>query len=187
MTHCPVAIMPPLSTSRLLLIPLTLVDAPRYQQLIAHWNMVRYITDNMPWPYPATEAERYIRDDALPAMANAEEWHWTLRLHDAPDIIIGVISLMDELDDNRSFWIAEPWQNQRLASEACEAVTRFWFQTLGKPILRVAKAAANEPSRRISMREGMQVMLRRQQSFVGGTMEEEIWQLTREEWLNRQH
>ncbi|WNC11516.1 GNAT family N-acetyltransferase [Pseudomonas coleopterorum] len=186
MTHGPHAIIPILKTSRLQLHPLTLADAPRYQQLIAHWGMVRYITDNMPWPYPADEAERYIREDALPAMANAEEWHWTLRLRDAPELIIGVISLMDEYNDNRSFWIAEPWQNKGLVSEACQAVNRFWFQALGKPVLRVAKAAANEPSRRISMREGMRVVLKRQQSFVGGTMEEEIWQLTRDEWLSQQ-
>jgi len=186
MTDCTDPFIPALSTRRLLLLPLTLADAPRYQQLIADWDMVRYITANMPWPYPAGEGLRYIREDALPAMADAEEWHWTLRLHDAPETIIGVISLMDECDDNRSFWIAKPWQNQGLVGEACEVVTRFWFQTLDRPVLRVAKAVANEASRRISMREGMQVVLRRDQDFVCGRMQEEVWELTREQWLARQ-
>ncbi len=35
-------------------------------------------------------------------------------------------------------------------TEACEAVTDFWFNTLKFPVLRAPKAAANTASRRIS-------------------------------------
>ncbi len=177
---------PELRTERLIMMPLTLADAPFYQQSMGDWGMVRYITANMPWPYPATEGLRYVRKDALPAMARGKEWHWTLRLHENPQQMIGMVSLMNLRDDNRSFWMAKPWQGRGLTREACEAANRFWFETLGKTTLRVAKAADNEASRRVSIGEGMQVVMRRPQAFVCGTREEEIWELTRAQWLARQ-
>jgi hypothetical protein len=37
-------------------------------------------------------------------------------------------------------------------------VNAFWFGVLGFSVLRVGKAAANEPSRRISLHEGMRLV-----------------------------
>ncbi|MCB8823436.1 GNAT family N-acetyltransferase [Microvirga rosea] len=52
------------------------------------------------------------------------------------------------------------WQGQGLMSEASSAVTDFWFETLGRPVLQVPKAIANERSRRISERQAMRIIER---------------------------
>lgn len=108
--------------------PLQLSDAPAIQQRFAHWQVVRYLNAVVPWPYPDDGAQRYVRDVALPAMARGEEWHWTIRLLAQPDELIGSISLMDAVNNNRGFWLAPQWQGQGLMSEACEVVDAYWFR-----------------------------------------------------------
>ena len=174
---------PTLQTPRLVLQPLQLSDAPAIQQRFAHWQVVRYLNAVVPWPYPDDGAQRYVRDVALPAMARGEEWHWTIRLLAQPDELIGSISLMDTIDNNRGFWLAPQWQGQGLMSEACRAVDTYWFQTLGRERMRVPKAAPNVGSRRISERGGMRLVRSTESDFVSGRFSSELWEITREQWL----
>ena len=92
---------PVLETRRLILRPLELADADQVQSLFSNWHIVRYLARRVPWPYPSNGAETFYRDVALPAMERGEEWHWTLRLKNASDRIIGSISLMTTGKDNR--------------------------------------------------------------------------------------
>jgi RimJ/RimL family protein N-acetyltransferase len=168
-----------------LLKPLIIQDAPGLEALFSDWNIVRLLPANMCWPYPAGEALRFIAQDALPAMADGEAWHWSLRPRSEPERFIGMISLMDETDDNRAFILRQEWQGKGLISEASAAVTRFWFETLEQPTLRVGKAQCNESSRRISIREGMQLVDCTEAQFVCGPLQQEIWEITRDQWLAR--
>ncbi|MGC5698653.1 GNAT family N-acetyltransferase [Pseudomonas sp. NFXW11] len=177
--------VPPLSTARLLLQPLELADAPAIQQQFAQWEVVRYLNALVPWPYPDDGALNYLREVALPAMARGVEWHWTLRLRSAPEQLIGSISLMDETDNHRGFWLAPEWQGQGYMSEACAAVDHYWFEVLQRPLMRVPKAAPNLASRRISERGGMRLVRTEQGAFVGGEFPVEIWEITRDQWRNR--
>jgi len=97
--------LPTLYTERLILRPLTLNDAEGIQQQFPHWEVVRYLNALVPWPYPADGARTYLEKVALPAIARGEEWHWSIRLKSAPEQLIGNISLMDEVDNNRGFWL----------------------------------------------------------------------------------
>ncbi|MGO2450243.1 GNAT family N-acetyltransferase [Pseudomonas taetrolens] len=178
-------IIPTLYTRQLLLQPLTLADADAIQLRFAHWEVVRYLNAFVPWPYPQDGALSYLREVALPAMARGTEWHWTLRLLSHPDNVIGCISLMDEVDNNRGFWLSPPWQGQGLMSEACEAVDSFWFETLGRPMMRVPKAAPNVASRRISVRGGMRRVSSQEKNFVSGRFVCDLWEITRAQWLSR--
>jgi RimJ/RimL family protein N-acetyltransferase len=81
---------PALETPRLHLRPLTLDDAPAIQEQFARWEIVRHLASRVPWPYPADGALSFVRDVALPGMARGEAWHWSLRLREAPDRLIGV-------------------------------------------------------------------------------------------------
>ncbi|WP_433771149.1 GNAT family N-acetyltransferase [Pseudomonas putida] len=179
--------IPILYTERLILRPLELADAEAIQQQFPHWEVVRYLNALVPWPYPADGALTYLRDNALPAIARGEEWHWTIRLQSAPDQLIGNISLMNEKDNNRGFWLGPQWQGQGLMTEASEAVTRYWFTTLGRDVLRVPKATNNIGSRKLSERTGMRLIGVDEGDFVGGRFAREIWEITREEWLLQQH
>ena len=176
---------PALETSRLVLRPLELADAEQAQALFPHWEIVRYIRNAVPWPYPPDGAYNFYRDVTLPAVARGDEWAWTLRLKAAPDKLIGAISLFRSETDNRGFWLGLPWQRQGLMTEACEIVTGYWFEALKFPVLRVPKAIANAGSRRISERQGMRVIAREDRDYVSGRLPSEIWEITAQEWLQR--
>lgn len=177
--------VPALTTPRLLLRPLELGDAAQAQLLFPHWEIVRYMNAVVPWPYPPDGAFTHYRDVALPAMERGEAWHWSLRLREEPDRLVGQITLRRGERENRGFWIGLPWQRRGLATEACAAANDLWFDALGFPVLRVGKAAANEPSRRISLREGMRLVATEERDFVSGRLPAEVWELTADEWRAR--
>jgi [ribosomal protein S5]-alanine N-acetyltransferase len=179
-----------LSTDRLLLRPLQIADAEPAQQLFPHWEIVKFLNAKIPWPYPADGALTYYRDVAIPAMERLEEWHWTLRLKESPDQLIGAIGLLSKFRGapecaSRGFWLALPWHGRGLMTEAVIAVNDYCFDVLCFRCLRVPKAIANITSRRISEKTGMRVIATEQQDFVAGTLPSEIWEITAEEWLKQ--
>jgi RimJ/RimL family protein N-acetyltransferase len=178
-----------LDTERLRLRPLVLDDAPAIQRRFPRWDIVAFLKDSVPWPYPEDGAEAYIRDIALPAMAEGREWRWSLRLRDWPEEdrsdILGEIGLTRTEDDNRGFWLHPDWWGQGLMTEACAAVTAFWFETLDQPVLRVTKAVTNIRSRHLSERFGMTLVDRMDRGYVSGTLPSELWELTRADWRAR--
>jgi RimJ/RimL family protein N-acetyltransferase len=169
-------------TKRLILRPLEMADAPQIQREFPHWEIVRYLLNRVPWPYPPDGALQYCRDIALPQIERGEAWHWTLRLAAEPEGVIGLISLVKGEEDNRGFWLGLPWQGQGLMNEACAWANDYWFETLRLPVLRVAKAAANAASRRISEKQGMRLVGAAEKDYVSGRLPSEIWEITAEEW-----
>lgn len=169
-------------TTRLLLRPLALEDASQIQELFPHWEIVKYLANVVPWPYPEDGAERFIREIALPAIERGEQWVWTLRLRSRPDQVIGAINLRRGENDNRGFWLGLSWHGQGLMSEACAWVNDFWFGALGFPVLRVAKAVGNSTSRRISQKQGMRLVGTQEKDYVCGRLPSEIWEITADEW-----
>lgn len=102
--------IPTLYARRLILTPLQLSDAAAVQQLFPQWEVVRYLDNRVPWPYPDDGALVYVRDVALPAMAAAKEWHWMIRTRVQPESCIGSISLFDQPGNHRGFWLAPQFQ-----------------------------------------------------------------------------
>jgi RimJ/RimL family protein N-acetyltransferase len=174
-----------LETERLYLRPLVLSDAPQVQAKFPRWEIVKFLSAHIPWPYPADGAETFIRDIALPAIDRGDEWHWSLRPKSEPSELIGVISLMRECDNNRGFWLDPDWQGQGLMTEACAAVTDYWFDGLGQSVLRVPKAIQNIRSRRLSERTGMRLVATCERDYVCGRLPAELWEITSEEWRAR--
>ena len=174
-----------LQTLRLLLVPLTwqtlAEDAAQVQPLFAQWEIIQHLNAKVPWPYPPDGALTYYRDLALPAIARGDEWHWTLRLKENPNQIIGAIGLMlGEI--NRGFWLAQPWQRHGLMTEAVIAANDYWFEILGQPTLRTNKAIANQTSRQISQKMGMTVISTRESDYVAGRLPSETWEITADRW-----
>jgi ribosomal-protein-alanine N-acetyltransferase len=172
---------PVLQTARLVLCPLQLADAEQVQVLFPKWEIVQYLANRVPWPYPPNGVETFYREVALPAIERGDEWHWTIRRGVVPDRIIGSVRLTTG-KENRGFWLDLPWQNQGLMTEACDVVTEYWFDTLRFPVLRVTKAIANTASRRISEKQGMRVVGVEERDYVCGRLQAEIWEITAEEW-----
>jgi RimJ/RimL family protein N-acetyltransferase len=180
----PVLPLTPLETPRLILRPVKFTDAQQVQALFPHWEIVKYLDKIVPWPYPPGGVETFYRSVVMPGMERGKYWYWTLRLKTAPEEIIGAINLQTG-NANRGFWLGLPWQGQGLMTEACDAVTDYWFDVLGFPVLRVAKAIANEASRRISEKQGMRVIGVEERDFVCGRLPAEICEITADEWRAR--
>lgn len=177
--------IPVLETPRLILKPLELSDAEAAQELFPRWEIVRYLAPRVPWPYPPDGVRRFYEEVALPAMAHLDAWHWSLRFRTDPRTLIGCISLERSDSDHRGFWLGLPYQGQGLMTEACDAVTDYWFDVLGFPVLRAPKAVGNVASRRISEKQGMRRIWAGEREFVGGKMDAEVWEITAEEWRKR--
>lgn len=177
--------IPTLQTKQLLLRPVEIADALQIQTLFPQWEIVRYLRNVVPWPYPPDGALQYLREMALPAMERGEAWHWTLRLKENSEQIIGFISLMQNENENRGFWIGLPWQGRGFVSEACDAVTEYWFEVLKFPVLRAPKAIENAASRRISEKQGMRVIATEERDYVSGRLASETWEITAKEWRAR--
>lgn len=176
---------PPLTTRRLLLRPISIADATQIQATFPQWDVVRHLSSVVPWPYPPDGAVTFIRDHALPAMERGDEWTWVICLKDEPERLIGAISLMRRENDNRGFWLDPRFQRQGLMTEASEAVTDYWFDVLGFPVLRVPKAIANVASRRISEKQQMRLIDRVERDYVEGRSAADLWEITAEEWRQR--
>ncbi len=177
--------MTTLTTPRLILKPLDIKDADAIQEKFPHWDIVKYLVTRIPWPYPDNGALNFLNEVALPSMKRGEHWYWTLRPKIKPKNVIGVINLMEGEEENRGFWLDVAWQGKGLMTEASEAVTDYWFLTLGKPRLRVTKASNNFASKRISERNGMKIIATKGKEYLCGWSIEETWEITREEWLKR--
>jgi [ribosomal protein S5]-alanine N-acetyltransferase len=177
--------IPTLDTRRLVLRPLSMADEPAIQRIFPQWEIVRWLDDKVPWPYPDDGARFFLEQLALPQMEQGLAWHWVICRREAPADLIGQITLQDVTDHHRGFWLDPHWHGCGYASEAAEAVTEFWFEVLDRTVLRVPKASANLASRRISERQGMHVIGRFTGQLVSGPHEFELWELTREEWRRR--
>ncbi|HEY9272252.1 GNAT family N-acetyltransferase [Achromobacter sp.] len=179
-------LFPALATDRLVLQPLEIGDAEAIQRLFPQWEVVRYLIEQVPWPYPSDGARSYLEQVAIPAMRQGKQWHWSIRTRLEPGDLIGLVSLMDDdAWNNRGFWLDPAHHGQGYMTEASEAATAYWFEVLGKPLLRAPKAAVNVPSRRISERGGMRLVGTEERGYVSGRLPTEIWEITREEWLAR--
>jgi ribosomal-protein-alanine N-acetyltransferase len=99
--------------------------------------------------------------------------------------LLGLICLANNEQENRGFWIDPKWQGQGLMSEACDAVTDYWFEALGFPVLRAPKARANVGSLRISEKQGMRIISSGERDYVSGRLPSDIWEITAEEWRAR--
>lgn len=174
---------PVLQTPRLSLRPLQLADAIQVQPLFAQWEIVKQLNAKVPWPFPADGVHTFYSDIALPAIERGDEFHWMLRHKEDPEQrIIGSISLILHGDNHRGFWIARDWQGRGLMTEAAAEVTRFWFEDLKQPVLRIKKARDNAASRAISLRQGMRCIGITEDDYVSGRLPTELWELTAEEW-----
>src|SRR5260370_18198539 len=106
-----------LGPARVLLYRLELADAAQIQLLFPHWEIVRYLATQVPWPYPPDGAHKFIRDVALPAFARGEAWHWTPPLASNPDHIIGSTDLRKKETTTRGPWLGLPSQAHTLITE----------------------------------------------------------------------
>ena len=176
---------PALATARLILRPIRLEDAPAIQRIFPQWDIVRYLHAGIPWPYPDHGAADHLEHLLLPRIARGEAWSWAIFPRAEPGRLIGCIDLMTGADANRGFWLDPDWQGRGLMREAADIVTDYWFEGLGRTVLRTHKAVANVASRRISLAQGMRCIATMEKAYAGGRYPSELWELTAQAWKAR--
>src|SRR5579863_1856521 len=178
---------PTLQTSRLTLRPLALTDAPAIQQHFNNWNIIKNLATVVPWPYPEDGAESFIRQQLAKIAAGEQSYHWGLVLRSGDGQVIGSISFRSQpesLKGNRGFWLAEPYWNQGLMTEAVAAVNDFVFNMLGIESFHVLNAASNIGSRRVKQKTGAEFVGYAELPHHNGERKAEKWKVTRAGWLD---
>jgi RimJ/RimL family protein N-acetyltransferase len=180
-----IASTPILETDRLILRPMRLSDAPRIQEQFPCWDVVQYLANVIPWPYPEDGAETFLagrlRDEGK---SDAHTWAITLR-EKGDDLLVGVIELSpSDKDENRHFWIGKPYQKLGYMTEVVAAVNDFAFGDLQMPHLILGNAEPNVGSHRLKEKSGATVVeIIEEMEYVGGKYRHIRWKLTRQQWL----
>jgi [ribosomal protein S5]-alanine N-acetyltransferase len=179
---------PTLPTRRLILRPLALSDAPAIQRHFNNWNIIKNLASVVPWPYPDDGAETFIRLQLEKIAAGEEIYQWVLALRSGDGQAIGNIHFRPRADSpkgNRGFWLAEPYWNRGLMTEAIASVNDFAFATLGIESFHVCNAASNAASRRVKQETGAEFVGYVEIPHHDGQTKSEKWKVTRESWLGR--
>ncbi|MGY3531674.1 GNAT family N-acetyltransferase [Bradyrhizobium sp. USDA 4452] len=177
---------PRIETRRLILRPLALSDAAAIQHHFNNWNVIRTLATVVPWPYPDDGAESFIKRELHKIAAGEESYQWVLVLRDGDGEAIGSINFRPRADGrkgNRGFWLAEPFWNQGLMTEAIAAVNDFAFLTLGLHHFHVCNAQSNVASRRVKQKTGAEFVGLVELPHHNGESRAEKWKVTRETWL----
>ncbi|MGJ5050314.1 GNAT family N-acetyltransferase [Bradyrhizobium oligotrophicum] len=180
---------PTLQTARLILRPLALADAPAIQRQFNNWNVIRNLAAVVPWPYPADGAETFVKLQLARIAAGEELYQWVLVLRDGDGEAIGNIHFrprMESVKGHRGFWLAEPYWNRGLMSEAVAAVNDFAFGPLGLDQFTVCNVASNIASRRVKQKTGAEFVGFIEVAHHNGETRSEQWIVRRETWLQRQ-
>jgi [ribosomal protein S5]-alanine N-acetyltransferase len=181
---------PTLQTRRLILRPLALSDAPAIQRHFNNWNIIQNLPTVVPWPYPDDAAKGFIGQQLEKIAAGEEFYHWVLALKSGDGEAIGNIRFSPGADrpkGNRGFWLAEPYWNRGLMTEAIAAVNDFVFLTLGIESFHVSNAVSNVASRRVKQKTGAEFVGYIELPHHNGQTKSEKWKVTRESWLGRGH
>ena len=90
-------IQPPiLETARLFLHPIRLDDAPSLQKHFNNWNVIKYLNDKVPWPYPDDGAYQFLKNDALPRMEAGKAMLWGIFPKENQQAAIGLVEFRAE-------------------------------------------------------------------------------------------
>jgi RimJ/RimL family protein N-acetyltransferase len=180
---------PTIRTPRLILRPLALSDAPAIQRYFNNWNVVRNLAaEVVPWPYPDDGAETFVKMQLARITAGEEIHQWVLVLRSGDGEAIGNIyfrTTSDSSKGNRGFWLAEPYWNQGLMTEAIAAVNDFAFETLGLESYYVCNAASNIASRRVKQKTGAEFVGYVEIPHHSGESRSEKWKITRASWRSQ--
>ncbi|MGY3485986.1 ribosomal-protein-alanine N-acetyltransferase [Bradyrhizobium sp. USDA 4011] len=177
---------PRIETRRLILRPLALSDAAAIQRHFNNWNVIKTLATVVPWPYPEDGAESFIKRELDKIAAGEESYQWVLVLRAGDGEAIGNINFRPRADGrkgNRGFWLAEPYWNQGLMTEAIAAVNDFAFLTLGLDHFHVCNAQSNVASRRVKQKTGAEFVGFVELPHHNGESRAKKWKVTRETWL----
>ena len=173
--------LPAFTTDRLILKPVTLADAPAYQRHFVDYEVIRYLSSAVPWPYPEDGVQYFLENLILPRQG-IDRWCFGIFLRTQPLELIGCVDLWREpRPENRGFWLGRKFWGQGYMTEAVAPITDYAFKELGFEVLYFSNALGNTASRRVKEKSGATLLGLRPASFVSAEFSEaELWELKKE-------
>jgi RimJ/RimL family protein N-acetyltransferase len=142
-------------TARLTLRALRADDDARIFELIAHWDILRFLSAP-PWPYEREHARAFISARMMPD----PEVITSVITHD--DALIGIIdavvkpanSVQRERGYAIGFWLGQPYWAQAYMSEAARAFITHVFEVTGNETIYSGAVSENAASLRVQEKLG---------------------------------
>lgn len=178
--------VPTFETSRLILRDITKDDIPSYQLNFSNYEVIRHLSNRVPWPYPTNGVEDFLKTLVDPSQG-IDQWFWVITLKDAPSEAVGCVHLWREgRPEHRGFWLAKQHWGKGLMTEAVNPVMDYAFGFLGFEKLIFSNAVGNLRSRRIKEKTGAHFLGTRSANFVDPSLTEaETWELNKHEWKGK--
>jgi ribosomal-protein-alanine N-acetyltransferase len=146
--------LPTLRTDRLLLRPFTLDDAPEVARLAGDRD-IGSTTLNIPHPYPAGEAERWISSHEEIYAAGREI---PFAIATAEGVLLGGVGLRIERAHHHAelgYWIGKPYWGRGYGTEAAAEALRYGFEILRLHRIHAGHFSRNPTSGRVLLKLGM--------------------------------
>lgn len=175
---------PTLSTQRLTLRPPTPEDIVAWQQYFADWEVIKHLSDQVPWPYPEDGVAEHWDLRVRPGLEQHTSWHWAITERERPDHLIGTIDVHPSAtpNGNRGFWLGRPFWGRGYMTEAVTAVQDWLFTQTDMTQIEVSNAVSNPGSRRIKEKTGGVFVEQREAPHNSGDTRSEVWVIRRDEW-----
>ncbi len=176
--------IPQLETTRLILKGVTLENAADYEKYFVDYEVIRHLSNVVPWPYPKNGVREFLENIALPQQGKTQ-WLWGIFLKANPSELIGAIDLgRVAKPTHRGFWLGRKFWGQGYMTEAIVAVTDCAFKELNFEKLIFGNAVGNQASRRVKEKTAARFIGTQKAIFVDPAHSElEMWELTKEDWL----
>jgi [ribosomal protein S5]-alanine N-acetyltransferase len=98
---------------------------------IRNYEVIRYLSSQVPWPYPENGTEFFIQNMILPRQGK-DRWCWGIFEIDNPNELIGAVDLWrNPIPENRGFWLGKMFWGKGYMTEAVTPVTEYAFSDLG--------------------------------------------------------
>jgi RimJ/RimL family protein N-acetyltransferase len=195
-----------LETSRLVLRPPRLDDAPSYALGIGEYAVARWLT-SVPWPYTLAMARDWLRRAPQPSPDRAvfivelpgrgvigsaswerfqQKWSPVLRFGNATEQETGAVRRTAPLKEF-GFWIARPFWGRGYATEAAEALIGWHFAETEAMAIGSSAQHDNQVSLRVQHKLGFREIGRetRFSEALQLDVEHVVTELTRQEWSAR--
>lgn len=175
--------VPQFETERLILREVLEKDIPSYKKNFIDYDVIRWLSSAIPWPYPENGVEEFFKNIIYPNQGK-DSWVWGIFLKEDSSELIGLVHLWRKgKPENRGFWLAKKHWNRGIMSESVKPVLNYAFSALGFEKLIFANALGNTASKRIKEKTGCKLIEIREGNFVDKALKkQEIWELKKEDW-----
>lgn len=175
--------IPEFETERLFMRGVRLEDSESYEKNFAHYEVIRYLSHYVPWPYPKGAVKQFLEEMVMPELG-IDRWLWVIFEKENPSEVIGCVDLWrDGKPENRGFWLAKDHWGKGYMTEAVKPVMDYAFDSLGFEKMIFANAIGNDRSRRIKEKTGATLIGVEPAKFVDPKFtKHELWELTKDNW-----